>query len=82
MKRRGVKESDPYDWEKLDSALPVTTTATVANSQSNNPMQIKHEYFQGNNTQMTVAVSNASGTEYVSKWYGSSNYHYSIYTIF
>lgn len=67
MKRRGVKESDPYDWEKMDAVIPATTAATVANSQSNNPMQIKHEYFQGNVTQMTVAVSNASGTEYVSK---------------
>lgn len=32
MKRRGVKENDPYDWEKggnaVDNALPPTNTST------------------------------------------------------
>uniref|UniRef100_A0A1A9VAU4 Protein kinase domain-containing protein n=1 Tax=Glossina austeni TaxID=7395 RepID=A0A1A9VAU4_GLOAU len=57
MKRRGVKESDPYDWEKVDAV----TTSNQANSQ----VQVKNEFIHGNVTQMTVAASNASGTEYV-----------------
>ncbi|XP_037899157.1 tau-tubulin kinase homolog Asator isoform X2 [Glossina fuscipes] len=57
MKRRGVKESDPYDWEKVD--------AVTANNQANSHVQVKNEFIQGNVTQMTVAASNASGTEYV-----------------
>lgn len=60
MKRRGVKESDPYDWEKVD------TIGAGAATQSNNlQVQTKNEYIHGNVTQMTVAASNASGTEYV-----------------
>ncbi|XP_055373380.1 uncharacterized protein DDB_G0283357 isoform X2 [Condylostylus longicornis] len=60
MKRRGVKESDPYDWEKTD-------ISSNANSvQGNNATQNKNnDYMHGNVTQMTVAASNASGTEYV-----------------
>lgn len=32
MKRRGVKESDPYDWEKTptDNSIGTTTTTTHA----------------------------------------------------
>ena len=32
MKRRGVKESDPFDWEKTptDNSLGTTTTTTHA----------------------------------------------------
>ncbi|XP_043657322.1 tau-tubulin kinase homolog Asator isoform X2 [Drosophila teissieri] len=62
MKRRGVKESDPYDWEKVDS------TAIGNISASGNPsIPIKNDYMHGNITQMTVAASNASGTEYARK---------------
>ncbi|XP_067628087.1 tau-tubulin kinase homolog Asator [Eurosta solidaginis] len=65
MKRRGVKESDPYDWEKIDTgnAAGATTSQTT-----NNTVQLqggKNEYIHGNITQMTVAASNASGTEYL-----------------
>lgn len=61
MKRRGVKESDPYDWEKSDA------TGNSNSSQGNNvQMQAKNEYLHGNVTQMTVAASNASGTDCVS----------------
>ncbi|XP_004518934.2 tau-tubulin kinase homolog Asator isoform X3 [Ceratitis capitata] len=60
MKRRGVKDSDPYDWEKIDT---VNTTP----SQVPNTVQVtsKNECIHGNITQMTVAPSNASGTEYI-----------------
>lgn len=67
MKRRGVRETDPYDWEKLDQ----TSNANMANIAGNN-MQIdiidkNEQQIHGNNiTQMTVAGSNASGHEYVS----------------
>lgn len=64
MKRRGVKESDPYDWEKTDAIANSNNT----NQGNNLPAQTKNnaEYIHGNVTQMTVAGSNASGTEYVS----------------
>ncbi|XP_023302078.2 tau-tubulin kinase homolog Asator isoform X1 [Lucilia cuprina] len=67
MKRRGVKESDPYDWEKVDATGNSTTTANITCSQSNqiNHAQVKNEYVHGNITQMTVVASNASGTEYL-----------------
>lgn len=68
MKRRGVKESDPYDWEKVDTAVNSATATNITCSQSNqiNHAQVKNEYVHGNITQMTVVASNASGTEYVS----------------
>jgi len=68
MKRRGVKESDPYDWEKVDSTAIGNISAT-----GNPSIPIKSDYMHGNITQMTVAASNASGTEYVSyftTWFG------------
>lgn len=60
MKRRGVKDSDPYDWEKID-------TVNATTSQTTNTVQVlgKNEYVHGNTTQMTVAASNVSVTEYV-----------------
>ncbi|KAH8269799.1 hypothetical protein KR018_008129, partial [Drosophila ironensis] len=63
MKRRGVKESDPYDWEKVDTAAIGSASSTVLNPIA----PVKNEYIHGNITQMTVAASNASGTEYVRK---------------
>ncbi|XP_036335113.1 tau-tubulin kinase homolog Asator-like isoform X2 [Rhagoletis pomonella] len=60
MKRRGVKESDPYDWEKIE-----TVNATTSQNTSTLQMQGKNEFIHGNITQMTVAASNASGTEYL-----------------
>ncbi|XP_039233101.1 tau-tubulin kinase homolog Asator isoform X3 [Drosophila yakuba] len=62
MKRRGVKESDPYDWEKVDSTAIGNISAT-----GNSSIPIKNDYMHGNITQMTVAASNASGTEYARK---------------
>ncbi|XP_030566644.1 tau-tubulin kinase homolog Asator isoform X2 [Drosophila novamexicana] len=63
MKRRGVKEADPYDWEKVDTA----TVGNINASTNATPTPAKNEYMHGNVTQMTVAASNASGTEYVRK---------------
>ncbi|XP_017062735.1 tau-tubulin kinase homolog Asator isoform X3 [Drosophila eugracilis] len=63
MKRRGVKESDPYDWEKADS----TAIGNISTTTGNPLMPVKNEYMHGNTTQMTVAASNASGTDYVRK---------------
>lgn len=67
MKRRGVKDTDPYDWEKLDQ----TANANLANIAGNLQINIhgKHEQVvYGNNvpSPMTAAGSNASGTDYVS----------------
>ncbi|XP_017126132.1 tau-tubulin kinase homolog Asator isoform X3 [Drosophila elegans] len=63
MKRRGVKESDPYDWEKVDSAAIGNISTTTGHPS----VPVKNDYMHGNITQMTVAASNASGTEYVRK---------------
>ncbi|XP_068153024.1 tau-tubulin kinase homolog Asator isoform X2 [Drosophila tropicalis] len=62
MKRRGVKESDPYDWEKVDTSAIGNINAAV-----NAAVPVKNEYMHGNITQMTVAASNASGTEFIRK---------------
>ncbi|XP_059609847.1 tau-tubulin kinase homolog Asator isoform X2 [Phlebotomus argentipes] len=50
MKRRGVKEADPYDWEKADSVTG--TTVITANSLQS---QLRNEHLHV--TQMTVAAS-------------------------
>ncbi|XP_032597848.1 tau-tubulin kinase homolog Asator isoform X6 [Drosophila grimshawi] len=63
MKRRGVKEADPYDWEKVDTA----TAGNINASTNATATPAKNDYLHGNVTQMTVAASNASGTEYVDK---------------
>lgn len=39
MKRRGVKDTDPYDWEKLDSS--VHSASNNINSQNNMPSNIQ-----------------------------------------
>ncbi|GAB0091165.1 Asator [Sergentomyia squamirostris] len=65
MKRRGVKESDPYDWEKIDAATGGTVIATNS-LQSNLPSQLRNEHIHCNVTRdMTVAASNASNIEQV-----------------
>lgn len=79
MKRRGVKESDAYDWEKSNDSsaggvgAAVVSTAVSGGGQSNLPTNIQNHTkmkneptIQGNITQMTVAGSNGSGLEYVS----------------
>lgn len=59
MKRRAIKESDPYDWEKNDSQHSSSGTL------SNNPHM--REPLHGNITQLTVAASNASAMEYTKR---------------
>lgn len=58
MKRRGVKESDPYDWEKID--------LTTSSSHKSSVTQPRNEIIHGNATQMTAMASHPSGPEYVS----------------
>lgn len=65
MKRRGVKDCDPYDWEKTDS-VSITTGQNNLSSNVQSHIQLKNEQIHGNITQMTVAGSNGSGIEYVS----------------
>lgn len=62
MKRRGVKDCDPYDWEKTD-----TVTSNTGQSNLSGHMHLKNEQLHGNVTQMTVVGSNGSGMDYVSK---------------
>lgn len=61
-KRRGIKENDPFDWEKQEHA--VASTINSCNMPSNMPSK-PDAFGQNNVTQMTVAGSNASGMEYV-----------------
>lgn len=78
MKRRGVKESDPFDWEKTDQQQIISNNSSQqqSNIQSTTNQQIRNDQLNGGGvitgggggiTQMTVAGSNASGIEYVSK---------------
>uniref|UniRef100_A0A1A9WQD8 Protein kinase domain-containing protein n=1 Tax=Glossina brevipalpis TaxID=37001 RepID=A0A1A9WQD8_9MUSC len=53
------KEQVGLTKEKYDHLDAVTTS-----NQANNQVQVKNEFAHGNVTQMTVAASNASGTEY------------------
>jgi hypothetical protein len=66
MKRRGVKESDPYDWEKPSQLQPATNQTNVSNNMQATNIQTLNNDMHANITQMTVAGSNASGIEYVS----------------
>lgn len=66
MKRRGVKETDPYDWEKSDQ--PTINSGNQGNL--SNQIQLKNDQVNtagGGITQMTVAGSNASGIEYIAR---------------
>lgn len=60
MKRRAIKESDPYDWEKNDSQH--SSSGTLSNSP-----HVRNEPMHGQITQLTVAASNASGMEYTKR---------------
>lgn len=83
MKRRGVKETDPYDWEKLEGGVHAVSNI---NSQNNMPsniqshIQVKTDQIHGgvNSTGVigvmatgnatTIGATNASGIEYVSNF--------------
>lgn len=82
MKRRGVKETDPYDWEKLEGGVPVSNMSSQNNMPSNiqSHIQVKTDQIHGgacmNSTGVigviatgnatTIGATNASGIEYVS----------------
>lgn len=75
MKRRGVKETDPYDWEKLEAGVH---SINLSGSQNNMPSNIQ-SHIQLKTDQMvcgagviggtgnvtTIGATNASGIEYV-----------------
>lgn len=81
MKRRGVKETDPYDWEKLEGA--VHTASNNISSQNNMPsniqshIQMKTDQIHtgvnstgvigviGTGNATTIGATNASALEYV-----------------
>lgn len=57
MKRRGVKDSDPYDWEKLDNSAHLVGN----NNQSNMPSNIQ-SHIQAKTDQIHgVACNNSAG---------------------
>lgn len=66
MKRRGVKESDPFDWEKTESVSANADKSSLSSNMQTVLQMKNNEPILGNITQMTVAVSNGSGMEYVS----------------
>lgn len=82
MKRRGVKDSDPYDWEKLESS--VHSVSNNISSQNNMPsniqshIQMKTDQIHGagvidsmvgvtGGNALTLGATNASAIEYVSE---------------
>ncbi|KAG4071470.1 hypothetical protein HA402_011624 [Bradysia odoriphaga] len=66
MKRRGVKDSDPFDWEKTESVAANSGQSNLSSNMQSAIQMKNNEPVHGNITQMTVAVSNGSGMEYVS----------------
>lgn len=57
MKRRGVKDTDPYDWEKLDNSAHLVGN----NNQSNMPSNIQ-SHIQAKTDQIHgVACNNSAG---------------------
>lgn len=81
MKRRGVKETDPYDWEKLEGGVHSVSNISSQNNMPSNiqsHIQVKTDQIHGgvNSTGVigvmatgnatTIGATNASGIEYVS----------------
>lgn len=80
MKRRGVKETDPYDWEKLEGGVHTVSNISSQNNMPSNiqsHIQVKTDQIHGgacmNSTGVigatgnatTIGATNASGIEYV-----------------
>ena len=58
MKRRGVKDSDPYDWEKLDGN--VQSVGSNVNSQNNLPSNIQSHIQLKTTEQIHANTANGS----------------------
>lgn len=85
MKRRGVKETDPYDWEKLEGGVHSVSNISSQNNMPSNiqsHIQVKTDQIHGggvNSTGVigvmatgnatTIGATNASGIEYVSPFW-------------
>lgn len=65
MKRRGIKDSDLYDWEKHDHIPQISNVSQIIPNNLPTKADFATAGGGGNvTTQMTVAGSNASGVEY------------------
>lgn len=87
MKRRGVKETDPYDWEKLEGGVHSVSNISSQNNMPSNiqsHIQVKTDQIHGgSNTGVigvmatgnatTIGATNASGIEYVSFFFGENS---------
>lgn len=78
MKRRGVKESDPYDWEKMEGAGNSSSNNISQNNMPSNMqshIQVKTDQIHsgtamtgliGTGNATTIGATNAIALEYVS----------------
>lgn len=81
MKRRGVKDTDPYDWEKLDNSAHLAGNNNQSTMPSNiqSHIQAKTDQIHGGpchnstiavignaTTPMTIAGTNPNDIEFVS----------------
>lgn len=71
MKRRGVKESDPYDWEKpTETVQPAVTISVITNNTNpviSRPMTCTSYGAENNNQLITSTVGNEQNEEPDSK---------------
>lgn len=59
MKRRGVKETDPYDWEKLDSGVHSVSNISSQNNMPSNiqsHIQVKTDQIHGGTCMNSTGV--------------------------
>ncbi|XP_037035357.1 tau-tubulin kinase homolog Asator isoform X3 [Bradysia coprophila] len=75
MKRRGVKDSDPFDWEKTEAVAANSGQSNLSSNMQSAIQMKNNEPVHGNITQMTVAVSNGSGMEYARRRVDADTVH-------
>lgn len=59
MKRRGVKDSDPFDWEKPETISPAVTVSVIANNSPqviSRPITCTSYGIEMNNQLITSAI--------------------------
>lgn len=59
MKRRGVKDSDPFDWEKPETISPAVTVSVITNNSTqvmSRPVTCTSYGIEMNNQLITSAI--------------------------
>ncbi|VVC37506.1 Hypothetical protein CINCED_3A020953 [Cinara cedri] len=66
MKRRGVKDSDPFDWEKPETISPAVTLSVITNNSTqviSRPITCTSYGIEINNQLITSAIENDPGLD-------------------